>query len=372
MFLKGEIIVNTPSKAYRAAIIGTGRIGSTYDDEIVHRENPSFYQGEMRHAGPYVILPVNHAEAYQTTPGYELVAAANRSQAKLHAFGERRGVKALYTDFREMLRQEQPDVVSVCTQSPEKAEVTVAAAEAGVKAIVVEKAMATSMAEADDMIAACEQHGVFLAVNHPYRFSPLMRRTKALIAEGEIGELGSVTVHASGGMLHIGTHTMDMLRYWAGDVVEVDARVPDYVPESDLPASGVLRFANGVTGFFDHTHGGKQTFAAHGDAGYLTASTMIGDGWLYRIGPLYPEVTRRRYPNRLTVESLEGKPHTLSTTQRLLAEVHDALTGGVPFISSGRDGAAALELGLACYASHLAGGAVQLPLADRSLRVPNR
>lgn len=56
---------------------------------------------------------------------------------KLCDFGERWGVNALYTDFRKMLRDVQPEIVSVCMQSPEKAEVTVAAAEAGVKAIIL-------------------------------------------------------------------------------------------------------------------------------------------------------------------------------------------------------------------------------------------
>jgi predicted dehydrogenase len=136
-------------QVFRVAIIGTGRIGSTYDDEVVDRRDSTFYEGKTRQVGLYTILPVSHAGAYTTTPGFELAAAANRTEAKLRAFGERWGVKALYTDFHQMLRAEKPDVVSVCTQSPEKAEVTVAAAEAGVKAIVVEKAMATSMAEAD-------------------------------------------------------------------------------------------------------------------------------------------------------------------------------------------------------------------------------
>jgi hypothetical protein len=55
-----------------------------------------------------------------------------------------------------------------------------------------------------------------------------------------------------------------------------------------------------------------------------------------------------------------------------LVELYQSLTTGVPFISSGSDGAAALEMGLACYASHLAGKPVALPLVERSLRVPNR
>ncbi|MEZ4866612.1 MAG: Gfo/Idh/MocA family oxidoreductase [Caldilineaceae bacterium] len=364
--------MTNPTTIYRAAIIGTGRIGNSYDDEVVMRQPPTYYQNENRHTGLYVILPVNHAAAYQTTPGFALVAAANRSADKLRAFGERRGVKALYTDFRQLLRDEQPDVVSVCTQSPEKAAVTIAAAEAGVKAIIVEKAFAASMAEADAMITACERNGVLLAVNHPYRFSPLVRQSKQLIEQGAIGELTAITVHAGGGMLHVGTHMFDLMRYWAGDAVELYAQVPDYAPEQDLPALGIVRFVNGVSGFFDHTHRDQQSIEVRGKLGYITLSPMLGDGWLFQITPTQPAAVKRQYPQRLTMQPLLAEPHTLSMTQRLLVELHDALTNGTPLISTGQDGAAALELGLACFASHLAGGPVQLPLVNRTLSIPNR
>ncbi len=356
---------------FRAAIIGTGRIGSTYDDEVVERHDPASLQGELRHNGLYTLLPVNHADAYLTTPGFTLVAAANRGEAKLRAFGERRGLRALYTDFRRLLAEERPDVVSVCTQSPEKVEVVVAAAEAGVRAIIVEKALATSMAEADAMLAACERHGVTLVVNHPNRFSPVNRQAKALIADGTIGRLGVVSAFAPGGMLHVGTHTFDMLRYWAGDVVEVDARVPNYVPERDIPARGTLRFADGTVGFFDHTQNAQTGYEARGTLGSVTTSSLVGDGWLRRMVPFFPEGARK-YPHRLLNEPIGVEPQTLSPTQRMLAELHDTLASGTPYISTGQDGAAALEIGLACYASHLAGGPVSLPLADRTLRVPNR
>jgi predicted dehydrogenase len=357
---------------YRAAIIGTGRIAHTYDDEVLEKRLPEYYQGENRHLGFYVILPVNHAESYQTTPGYQLVAAANRSADKLQEFGARRGVKALYTDFREMLRQEKPDVVSVCTQSPEKAEIAIAAAEAGVRAIIVEKAMATSMAEADAMMAAAEANGALLVVNHPFRFSPLVREAKRLIDAGTLGALTSVTIHAGGGMLHIGTHTFDVMRFFAGDAVEIDARIPNYVAGQDVPARGVVTFANGITGFIDQTHGVQQGIEIRGKEGYISLSSMVGDGWLFRIMPDYPEGAKRKYPNRLRIEPLQCAPHTMSLTQRMLAEVRASLSTGAPFISPAHEGAAALELGLACHASHIAGGPVPLPLQDRDLRVHNR
>ncbi len=357
---------------YRAAIIGVGRIGNSYDDEVVERQPPSYYQGENRHTGLYVIHPINHAEAYQTTLGFTLVAAANRGREKLNAFGERRGVKALYSDFRQLLRDEHPDVVSVCTQSPEKAEITLAAAEAGVKAIIVEKALATSMAEADAMLAACERNGVLLAVNHPNRFSALVRQSKTLVEAGALGQLTGVTVHGGGGMLHVGTHTFDLMRYWAGDAVELYAQVPDYAPAQDLPARGLVRFANGMTGLFDNTLSDQDRVEVRGRNGAILLSSMVGDGWLQRFEPTLPATIKRQYPHKLIVKPLPSTPHTLSPTQQLLVDLYASLHTGAPFISTGRDGAAALELGLACYASHLAGKPVALPLADRTLRVLNR
>jgi predicted dehydrogenase len=361
-----------PATIYRAAIIGTGRIGHSYDDEVLDRKAASWYQGENRHTGIYTILPVNHAAAYQTTPGYQLVAAANRSEEKLREFGARRQVDALYTDYRTLLREEQPDVVSVCTRSPEKSEIVYAAAEAGVKAIVVEKAVATSMAEANAMIATCEEHGVLLAVNHPYRFSPMARASKALLDGGELGTINAVTVHAAGGMIHTGTHAMDMLRYWAGDVVELQAHIPNYQPGEDLPAVGTVQFQSGAVGFFDFTHGDQQSMEVRGTQGYITLSVMVGDGWFFRIQPTQPAGAARQYPSRLEPEPIGAGAHTMSLTQRLFADLHESLSNGTAFISTGRDGAAALELSLACHAAHLAGGSISLPLQDQNLRVVNR
>jgi predicted dehydrogenase len=171
----------------RAAIIGPGRIASTYDDEVPVKRPPEFFIGPMRHSGVYTVHPTNHAGAYLTSEGYELVAFAGRSQERIDAFAARWNV-APFNDAGEMLARVKPDVVSICTQSAEKAELTIAAAETGVRAIIVEKAMATSMAEADAMIAACEKAGALLVVNHPNRFSPMNRAAKAMIDAGDIGE----------------------------------------------------------------------------------------------------------------------------------------------------------------------------------------
>ena len=132
---------------YRVGIIGLGRMGSTIDDE-----------GHSQ-------LPYSVAASCAASPRLETVAGADILPDKREAFGERWGVGALYDDFAEMVEEERPDLVAVCTaaclpkpanRAPDKAfrgdshaELTVALAEAGVPMLYVEKAMASSMGAAD-------------------------------------------------------------------------------------------------------------------------------------------------------------------------------------------------------------------------------
>jgi predicted dehydrogenase len=351
----------------RAAIIGPGRIASTYDDELPVKRPADFFHGPMRHSGVYTVHPTNHAEAYKTTPGFELVAFAGRGQERIDAFATRWNVTP-YNDAADMLAAVKPDVVSICTQSAEKAEMTIAAANAGVRAIIVEKAMATSMAEADAMIAACEASGSLLIVNHPYRFSPMTRAAKALLDAGEIGEIGTISGFSRGGMIHVGTHTFDMLRFFGGDVTDVSAWGPVEDAWSDRPADGMLRFSSGKTGFFSHQHDAFPGFDIRGQGGEISLSAATGESWIVRTRRLDEQ---RGYPLVGEREPIEVT-HDMSVTQRLLSEARAALTDGKPLISTGRDGAAALEIGIAALLSAKEGRSVSLPLADRSISIPNR
>ena len=89
--------------AYRAAVIGLGRMGSTFDDEI--------------ESGGTLFLPYCHAPSYDAHPRVELVAGADPHGEQRALFGERWGIGAdhLYADYRELLARERLDFVSVCT-----------------------------------------------------------------------------------------------------------------------------------------------------------------------------------------------------------------------------------------------------------------
>lgn len=123
--------IRTDGQVYRVGIIGCGRMASTVDEEKQNRPGR-------------VPQPVTLAEAYLQVPQTEVVAVADIGQAKLQAFSARWGVDRLYTDYREMLDAEGLDIVSVATHADLHCEMTVAAAEAGVRAVLCEKAVQRS------------------------------------------------------------------------------------------------------------------------------------------------------------------------------------------------------------------------------------
>jgi predicted dehydrogenase len=132
------------------------------------------------------------------------------------------GIELEYGTVEEMVRKARPEIVSVCVWHKLHAPVTVAVAKAGgVKGIICEKPMATSLAEADAMIDACESNGVKLVISHQRRFTPGWVKARELVAQGAIGKPYTVDVRVAEGLLNWATHTIDGGRFVLGDPMPV-------------------------------------------------------------------------------------------------------------------------------------------------------
>ena len=111
------------------------------------------------------------------------------------AAGERTGAQRLYADFRQMLADEDLDIVSVCPRMPDcHADMVIACAEAGVRGVFIEKPLTPTLREADALLAACQEHGVKTAVAHR-RANPYEEYGKKLVDEGVIGRLQVLRSH---------------------------------------------------------------------------------------------------------------------------------------------------------------------------------
>ena len=253
-------------KTYRVCLIGCGRMGATIDDEVKDRP--------YRHR----LLPYSHAAGYMAVENTELVAVSDVLKEKVEAIQKRYNVPHGYTDYREMIEKEKPDIVSIATRPGTHTDMTIFAAENGVKGIYCEKPLCCSMKEADLMVEACEKYKVKFNYGTQRRYASLYHKLRELIESGEIGNIQCVIGECGQGAAQwTHTHTADMLVYLASDA-EVDfvqgtvtAKDEDWRGDKLYTdpgiSSGYVRFKNGVHGYM--VAGGAYEFEILGDKGRL-------------------------------------------------------------------------------------------------------
>jgi predicted dehydrogenase len=143
-----------------------------------------------------------HADAFSRSAIASVRAVASRSAGRAEAFARQWGIPCWHTDFRDLVQR--PDVDMVCVAAPNRLhrDIVVAAAQAG-KHVVCEKPLARTLAEADEMIAACRSAGVRLMYAEELCFAPKYVRAKQLADEGALGEVYLVRQ----GEQHYGPHS---------------------------------------------------------------------------------------------------------------------------------------------------------------------
>ncbi len=344
---------------YRAAVIGLGRMGSTFDDEMSE--------------GGSIFLPYCHAPSYRASPHTDLVAGADLHDEQRAIFGERWGLEQdhLYSDYRQMLERENLDLVSVCTTARIRSQIVEDCARAGVKALWAEKPIALTLAEADAMVEVCRQHGTALAINCARRWNPFFSQARRLIDQGALGPILQVTGYAQCGLSHNGSHLIDIVRYMAGGQVEwvFGEMESDAVAEgeTDPQGNGYLSFDNGVRAFIRATPTGVAAWEIDviGAEGRIRSLANCTQMEYIRTAPGgnrgrgVPASVPFPYPTRI-----QGMGLTI------IEDLIEAIETGSDPRCSGDDGRAALEVAIALRQSHRAGLVrVDLPLADRSLGI---
>ena len=357
---------------YRGAVIGLGWMGMLYDlaqrmgvwhvDDIdrptpeldIHRK----YYYHNRHL-PKKSIPSSYAEALSDRSEIELIAAAERDRKRLAAFGERYGVRALYTDALEMLRQEKPDIVAISTNTKGRADLTCYAVECGAKGIVTEKPMAYTLEEADRMVRACADAGVPLCCGAISTSHPAFGTAKDLITSGAIGEMLSIEAESD--------QNLSQHQNWSYFVDSTPAWV---IGLGDLPKreSGSNEFrGQGMmvtdTGLVVHFRKGAPAVRITGTTGELLHPEH------YSAWSLFQDVETSAGRHRLEVPWPGARMQVGGGSINGLADVLDCLAGKLDEPkNSGRRVAVALEVEIAIKLSSAQGGKrIDLPLADRSL-----
>ena len=343
-------------QTYRAAVIGCSRMGAFIDNEGV-----AHLASEIT---DYLSLnfPRSHAASFFAEQRIDLTACSDLRTEVMAEFGRRYNVPVdrQYTDYREMLEKEQPEVISVATQPEQRAEVVIYAAEHGVKAIYAEKAMAASMDEADAMVEAVERNGVAFNLGTNRRWDTGFDKMKEIIDSGELGRLRTLIIYGNGSLFNTASHNFDLILRLNSDAPAswVSAHLPDGdaiidgdIVREDPSGQGMIQFSNGVTVHALLAQLGWEAICEQGSI------TSFRDGAMWQI----------RRQNRL--ESFPRFEHTSSGANIVKDLVH-ALDTGEPTRGGVRVAHASTELIFAFMESHLRNGErVELPLKGSKLRL---
>ena len=216
-----------------------------------------------------VIAPT-HASALDKIGNARLIAVADILEERAREFAEKHGVEDYYTNYRELLGRDDIDAVSICTPHYLHAPMAIDAAESG-KHVLVEKPMAITMAEADEMIERCAAASVKLAAVFQHRFDPAAQSIRKAIDEGRLGKLvmggaytrwyrsqeyyggswrGKLAEGAGGALINQAIHMVDLLRWFMGPVDTIAANVATVTHSIEVEDLAVasIKFKNGALG----------------------------------------------------------------------------------------------------------------------------
>ena len=254
-------------RTYRACLIGCGRMGATIDDEVEGRPDSYLWQ------------PFSHAAAAVACDRTDLVAVADVVAEKAESIRQRYGAERAYTDYRQMIEKEKPDIVCIATRPGPHADITVFAAENDVKGHLLRKAaLLFDGGSGCDGRCRPKVRGSNSTTGTQRRYMPVYRKVRELVDAGEIGNIQcTIAQYGASSALWGLTHAADMLLFLASDP-EVDfvqgtivCRDSDWdgnrLDVDPAITSGYVRFANGVHGY--NTAGTGPEFEVCGSAGKI-------------------------------------------------------------------------------------------------------
>lgn len=202
-----------------------------------------------------------HARAFSEREDTRLVAVCGRTAQRTKKRADQFHVP-YYTDLKEMLRKEKPDLVSVCLPAQHTFEATAAIIEEGVP-LFVEKPLAYKLEEAEGLIRMAEEKNLFFAIDFEQRYSVPCLKAKQAIEEGRLGKLvfahwrfghgwfPKFIDHPHTNLIEAQCHGINMLESLVGPMESVMAEMTDNGGRNSFSTfTMAIRFKNGAVGSF--------------------------------------------------------------------------------------------------------------------------
>ncbi len=152
-----------------------------------------------------------HARAYNEIENVSLTAAVDIDAVRLQGFQEEFKIQNGYSTFKEMLENEELDIVHLATQPTLRVEPIVMAVEHGVKVILSEKPLALNLPDYDMVLAACEKSGTTLVINHQLRYQTNWIKLREAVESGKLGAIRIIRISDFLSLISDGTHILDLV-----------------------------------------------------------------------------------------------------------------------------------------------------------------
>lgn len=296
-----------------------------------------------------------------------------------------------YTDYREMIKREKPDLVAVATESGKHARIALDCIEMGCS-LIIEKPVALSMEDADAVIDAAKEKGVKVCVSHQNRFNRSVQKIREALENNRFGRMlyGTAQVRwcrdrkyytaaewrgtwaqDGGALMNQCIHNIDLLRWMMGDEVEEVIGMTDrlnhpYIEAEDLGIA-CIKFKNGAYGIIEGTtdvypENLEETLCLFGEKGTVkVGGKSVNRIEEWRFSDALDE------PAAVAAEFAEDPPNVYGFGHTpLYADMIDAVRNDrEPYVNA-EAGKRALELVLAVYKSAAEGRPVKLPLGSCS------
>ena len=303
-----------------------------------------------------------------------------------HGFEKDSSIKR-YTDYKQMIAENDLTLVSIATESGVHAEIALHCIDCGVN-VIIEKPMAMSMDDAEEIIRRSEEKGVKVSACHQNRFNIASQELRRAVEAGRFGRLSHGSIHVrwnrnenyytqapwrgtwaqdGGCLMNQCVHGIDLLRWMMGDEVEevygvIKQQFHDYLECEDI-GMAVVKFKNGAVGTIEGTtnvypRNLEETLYLFGESGTVKiggTSTNNIDVWNFADES---ETDQKNKGLQEATSNVYGNGHT-----SLFADVMEAIEQDrKPYVDAvaGRN---ALEMILAIYQSATTGTPVKLPLS---------
>ena len=204
----------------------------------------------------------NHVRVYHKMEEANLMGVSDVSERALKKIEKKYGAKG-YTDYCELLANPEIEVVSVCVPTTFHHAVVMEAIKHK-KHVLVEKPIAFTLTEAEEMIAAAKEAGVILATGHVERFNPAVQKAKELIDDGVIGDIVSAFAKRVGPLpprikdvgvsIDLAIHDLDIMNYlFEEEITQVYGTMNSSFDDSEFEdhAEIMVSFDNESTGIIE-------------------------------------------------------------------------------------------------------------------------